>query len=79
MDLKQCHYLVDLALETEAPREPRYAANKEEWSIIVVKPFLDSSRSVQFYFISVWFTLIAKFAPLMSKCFLGELTQGLAI
>lgn len=50
VDLKQCHYLVDLALDKEAPREPRYAANKEEWSIIVVKPFLDASRSVLFFF-----------------------------
>ncbi|XP_048093906.1 alpha-1,2-mannosyltransferase ALG9 [Alosa alosa] len=49
VDLKQCHYLVDLALETEASREPRYAANKEEWSIIVVKPFLDASRSSKFF------------------------------
>ncbi|XP_062392099.1 alpha-1,2-mannosyltransferase ALG9 isoform X2 [Sardina pilchardus] len=49
VDLKQCHYLVDLALETEAPREPRYAANKEDWSIIVVKPFLDASRSSKFF------------------------------
>ncbi|XP_076130616.1 alpha-1,2-mannosyltransferase ALG9 isoform X1 [Alosa pseudoharengus] len=49
VDLKQCHYLVDLALETEASREPRYAANKEEWSIIVVKPFLDASRSSKLF------------------------------
>ncbi|XP_012677447.2 alpha-1,2-mannosyltransferase ALG9 isoform X2 [Clupea harengus] len=49
VDLKQCHYLVDLALDKEAPREPRYAANKEEWSIIVVKPFLDASRSSKFF------------------------------
>uniref|UniRef100_A0A671SH02 Mannosyltransferase n=1 Tax=Sinocyclocheilus anshuiensis TaxID=1608454 RepID=A0A671SH02_9TELE len=45
VELKQCHYLVDLATETEAPREPRYANNKEEWSIIVEKPFLDTTRS----------------------------------
>ncbi|XP_056314550.1 alpha-1,2-mannosyltransferase ALG9 [Danio aesculapii] len=45
VELKQCHYLVDLATETEAPREPRYAANKEEWSIIADKPFLDTTRS----------------------------------
>ncbi|XP_016346030.1 alpha-1,2-mannosyltransferase ALG9-like isoform X2 [Sinocyclocheilus anshuiensis] len=45
VELKQCHYLVDLATETEAPREPRYATNKEEWSIIAEKPFLDTTRS----------------------------------
>lgn len=46
VELKQCHYLVDLATETEAPREPQYAANKEEWSIIADKPFLDTTRQV---------------------------------
>ncbi|XP_016151373.1 alpha-1,2-mannosyltransferase ALG9 [Sinocyclocheilus grahami] len=45
VELKQCHYLVDLATETEAPREPRYATNKEEWSVIAEKPFLDTTRS----------------------------------
>ncbi len=46
VELKQCHYLVDLATETEAPREPQYATNKEEWSIIAEKPFLDTTRQV---------------------------------
>lgn len=52
LELKQCHYLVDLATETEAPREPRYAANKEEWSIIAEKPFLDTTRQV--FMCGVW-------------------------
>ena len=46
VDIKHCHYLVDLDTETEAPREPRYAANKEEWSVVAYKPFLDAARSV---------------------------------
>ncbi|XP_066515084.1 alpha-1,2-mannosyltransferase ALG9-like isoform X2 [Hoplias malabaricus] len=49
LDLKQCHYLVDLATDIEAPREPHYAANKEEWSIIAEKPFLDVSKSSRFF------------------------------
>lgn len=44
VDLKHCHYLVDLATENETPREPRYAANKDEWSVIAEKPFLDASK-----------------------------------
>ncbi|KAG7266703.1 hypothetical protein CRUP_037270 [Coryphaenoides rupestris] len=44
VDLRQCHYLVDLDLHQETPLEPRYAANKEEWTVIAFKPFLDSSR-----------------------------------
>ncbi|XP_051552085.1 alpha-1,2-mannosyltransferase ALG9-like isoform X1 [Myxocyprinus asiaticus] len=49
VELKQCHYLVDLATDTEAPREPQYSANKEEWSIIADKPFLDTNRSSRFF------------------------------
>ncbi|XP_049331437.1 alpha-1,2-mannosyltransferase ALG9 [Astyanax mexicanus] len=49
VDLKHCHYLVDLDTEIEAPREPRYAANKDEWSIIAEKPFLDASKSSRFF------------------------------
>lgn len=43
-DISKCHYLVDLDTATEAPREPRYAANKDEWVSVAYKPFLDSSR-----------------------------------
>lgn len=43
-DISKCHYLVDLDTVSEAPREPRYAANKDEWISIAYKPFLDSSR-----------------------------------
>ncbi|XP_041030445.1 alpha-1,2-mannosyltransferase ALG9 isoform X4 [Carcharodon carcharias] len=45
VDIKQCHFLVDLDREAETPREPRYSANKEEWMIIAYKPFLDVARS----------------------------------
>nr|XP_034995071.1 alpha-1,2-mannosyltransferase ALG9 isoform X2 [Zootoca vivipara] len=48
-DIYKCHYLVDLDTATEAPREPRYAANREEWISIAYKPFLDSSRSSKFF------------------------------
>ncbi|KAK5887519.1 hypothetical protein CesoFtcFv8_016117 [Champsocephalus esox] len=45
MDLRQCHYVVDLDTEEETPLEPRYALNKEEWNVIAFKPFLQASRS----------------------------------
>ena len=44
VDLRQCHYLVDLDLEEETPLEPRYSAIKEEWNVIAHKPFLQASR-----------------------------------
>lgn len=44
VDLRQCHYLVDLDTEEETPLEPRYSANKDEWSVIAYKPFLQASR-----------------------------------
>ncbi|CAF87658.1 unnamed protein product, partial [Tetraodon nigroviridis] len=45
VDLRQCHYLVDLDTEEETPLEPRYSANKDEWSVVAYKPFLQASRS----------------------------------
>ncbi|KAM3601701.1 uncharacterized protein V6R79_017087 [Siganus canaliculatus] len=45
VDLRQCHYLVDLDTDEEAPLEPRYSTSKEDWSIIAYKPFLQASRS----------------------------------
>uniref|UniRef100_A0A8C6SAZ7 Mannosyltransferase n=1 Tax=Neogobius melanostomus TaxID=47308 RepID=A0A8C6SAZ7_9GOBI len=44
VDLRQCHYLVDLDFEEETSLEPRYSS-KEEWNIIAYKPFLQASRS----------------------------------
>uniref|UniRef100_A0A3Q2QSV8 Mannosyltransferase n=1 Tax=Fundulus heteroclitus TaxID=8078 RepID=A0A3Q2QSV8_FUNHE len=45
VDIKQCHYLVDLETDEETPLEPRYSTNKEEWTVIAYKPFLQASRS----------------------------------
>lgn len=50
VDIRHCHYLVDLDTEEETPREPRYAANKEEWNIIAYKPFLQASRYYTFVY-----------------------------
>lgn len=44
VDIKQCHYLVDLETDEETLLEPRYSLNKEEWTVIAYKPFLQSSR-----------------------------------
>ncbi|XP_044312253.1 alpha-1,2-mannosyltransferase ALG9 isoform X2 [Varanus komodoensis] len=48
-DISKCHYLVDLDTPSEAPREPRYAANTDAWMSIAYKPFLDSSRSSKLF------------------------------
>uniref|UniRef100_A0A3P9HZX3 Mannosyltransferase n=1 Tax=Oryzias latipes TaxID=8090 RepID=A0A3P9HZX3_ORYLA len=45
VDVKQCHYLVDLDSDEVTPLEPRYSANKDEWSVVAFKPFLQTSRS----------------------------------
>ncbi|XP_007556648.1 alpha-1,2-mannosyltransferase ALG9 isoform X2 [Poecilia formosa] len=45
VDIKQCHYLVDLETDEETPLEPRYSTSKEEWSVVAYKPFLQASRS----------------------------------
>ncbi|XP_028322990.1 alpha-1,2-mannosyltransferase ALG9 isoform X2 [Gouania willdenowi] len=49
VELKQCHYLVDLDIDEETQLEPRYSANKEEWKVIAYKPFLQASRSSPFF------------------------------
>ncbi|XP_077062583.1 alpha-1,2-mannosyltransferase ALG9 isoform X3 [Siphateles boraxobius] len=73
VELKQCHYLVDLATETEAPLEPRYATNKDEWSIIADKPFLDATRSSRFLraffipFLSEQYTTFSRYVILKPK------------
>ncbi|XP_062844640.1 alpha-1,2-mannosyltransferase ALG9 [Trichomycterus rosablanca] len=73
VDLKQCHYLVDLATDTETPREPRYAANKDEWSIVAEKPFLDASKSSRFFraffvpFLSEHYTAYSRYVILKPR------------
>ncbi|XP_051788231.1 alpha-1,2-mannosyltransferase ALG9 isoform X2 [Erpetoichthys calabaricus] len=73
VDIKQCHYLVDLDIETETPREPRYAAIKDEWTVIAYKLFLDSSRSSKLFraffvpFLSEQHTKYVKYVILKSK------------
>lgn len=63
VDVKQCHYLVDLETDEETPLEPRYSTNKEEWSVIAFKPFLQTSR----FFLSLFFY------KYMSECFQMEM------
>ncbi|XP_032824258.1 alpha-1,2-mannosyltransferase ALG9 [Petromyzon marinus] len=45
VDVKQCHYLVDLDRDVETEREPRYATRTEEWSVVAYRPFLDAASS----------------------------------
>ncbi|XP_062894824.1 alpha-1,2-mannosyltransferase ALG9 isoform X1 [Mobula hypostoma] len=49
VEVRHCHYLVDLDTESETPREPRYSANKDEWMVIAYKPFLDAKRSSKLF------------------------------
>ncbi|XP_042199845.1 alpha-1,2-mannosyltransferase ALG9 [Callorhinchus milii] len=49
VDVRQCHYLVDLDIQSETPREPRYSANKEDWTVVAYKSFLDAGRSSRFF------------------------------
>ncbi|XP_028838858.1 alpha-1,2-mannosyltransferase ALG9 isoform X2 [Denticeps clupeoides] len=73
VDLKHCHYLVDLDTKEDAPREPRYASDKEEWSIIAFKPFLDASRSSRLFraffvpFLSEQHTTFSKYVILKPR------------
>ncbi|XP_069752070.1 alpha-1,2-mannosyltransferase ALG9 isoform X5 [Narcine bancroftii] len=73
VDIRQCHYLVDLDIESETPREPRYSADKDNWMVIAYKPFLDASRSSKFFrafyvpFLSEQHTTYANYTILRPK------------
>ncbi|KAM8815651.1 alpha-1,2-mannosyltransferase ALG9 isoform 4-T4 [Rhynchonycteris naso] len=45
IDISKCHYLVDLDIMKETPREPKYSSNREDWISLASRPFLDASRS----------------------------------
>ncbi|XP_071493937.1 alpha-1,2-mannosyltransferase ALG9-like [Diadema antillarum] len=45
IDISKCHYLIDLDLPKESPREPRYSNRTDEWQIIANQGFMDASIS----------------------------------
>eukprot|EP00058_Branchiostoma_floridae_P005997 XP_002591485.1 hypothetical protein BRAFLDRAFT_105257 [Branchiostoma floridae] len=49
MDVRKCHYLVDLDLAGELPREPRYSRLTKDWTVVASQPFLDSARCGLFH------------------------------
>ncbi|XP_066267856.1 alpha-1,2-mannosyltransferase ALG9-like isoform X2 [Branchiostoma lanceolatum] len=59
IDVRKCHYLVDLDLPGESPREPRYSRLTKEWTVVASQPFLDAARSHPFF--------RAFFIPFLSK------------
>uniref|UniRef100_A0A8C5MQ83 Mannosyltransferase n=1 Tax=Leptobrachium leishanense TaxID=445787 RepID=A0A8C5MQ83_9ANUR len=73
VDISKCNYLVDLDSVTETPLEPRYSANKEEWTVIAYKPFLDSARSSKLFrsfyvpFVSSWHTSYSNYTILKAR------------
>lgn len=58
LDVKYCHYLVDLNVPLQTPREPNYSAEKGEWETLFSVKFLDSERSPSLFraFYCPWFT-----------------------
>ncbi|KAM8927591.1 alpha-1,2-mannosyltransferase ALG9 [Pelodytes ibericus] len=73
VDISKCHYLVDLDSAIETEREPQYSANKEEWTVIAYKPFLDAARSSKLFrafyvpFVSSWHTSYSNYTILKSR------------
>ncbi|XP_077869999.1 alpha-1,2-mannosyltransferase ALG9-like [Saccoglossus kowalevskii] len=49
LDIKKCHYLIDLDTPEETQREPRYSQMKHDWSVVASVNYLDASRSHRFY------------------------------
>nr|CAD7596982.1 unnamed protein product [Timema genevievae] len=46
IDVAECHFLVDLDLDTETSWEPNYSRHSADWTVIKSVPFLDTARSV---------------------------------
>ncbi|XP_014679801.1 PREDICTED: alpha-1,2-mannosyltransferase ALG9-like isoform X2 [Priapulus caudatus] len=49
IDVKYCHYLIDLDLPQESALEPRYTQMSNDWKVIASHPFLDAPRSHQLF------------------------------
>lgn len=72
VDLRQCHYLVDLDTDEETPLEPRYSANKEEWTVIAYKPFLQASRYFPQFMICPGYEMICSVPAFNLAFFLSD-------
>ncbi|PIK57716.1 putative alpha-1,2-mannosyltransferase ALG9 [Apostichopus japonicus] len=49
IDVKKCHYLIDLDLPQVSDREPRYSQDTENWQLVLTSPFLDVQMSPKLY------------------------------
>ncbi|TNN63487.1 Alpha-1,2-mannosyltransferase ALG9 [Liparis tanakae] len=67
VDVRQCHYVVDLDTEEETPLEPRYAANKEEWSVVASKPSSPLFRVLYIPFLSEQHTTYRRYVILKPR------------
>lgn len=58
IDIQNCHYLVDLDVPSDDPKEPQYSSKKDAWELIVSIKFLDATRSPSLFrsFYVPWFT-----------------------
>lgn len=49
VDLKKCHYLIDLDLPQVSEREPQYSRDGDNWQVVASVPFLDIQMSPKLY------------------------------
>nr|CAD7460849.1 unnamed protein product [Timema tahoe] len=73
IDVAECHFLVDLDLDTETSWEPNYSRHYADWTVIKSVPFLDTARSHNFFraffipFVSSDYCTYAPYNLLQSK------------
>nr|CAD7442255.1 unnamed protein product [Timema bartmani] len=73
IDVAECHFLVDLDLNTETSWEPNYSRHSADWTVIKSVPFLDTARSHNFFraffipFVSSDYCMYAPYNLLQSK------------
>lgn len=55
IDVKYCHFLMDLSTSRITLLEPSYTLDRKNWDVVISKPFLDSYRLVGIFECSVYF------------------------
>ncbi|KAG1697210.1 Alpha-1,2-mannosyltransferase ALG9 [Nymphon striatum] len=53
--LKACQFIIDLDVQIETAREPRYSIQETEWKVVVSKPFLDNERFLEDFYPKITF------------------------
>ncbi|XP_046854479.1 alpha-1,2-mannosyltransferase ALG9-like [Xenia sp. Carnegie-2017] len=81
IDVKYCHFLMDLSTSRITLLEPSYSLDRKNWDVVISKPFLDSYRTPHLYrpfyipFLSQQFNVYTGYSLLKSKLWKEKSTR----